>query len=341
MKSFFVVFIFSVCFFFGFFQVSEANERSFVEKIDRWIEQTFFLEGSVSDYPLSSDLFCPFSLSTEEIERKVLEKAQREDKRYVSMLTRGITFTNENLQLLDLFRRLTIKQVAVFDRSSMEYSFSSKCTKVLCAVKEIFGPDVGPRLLFILQEYGFNASHLAYKGYFHEAPKGVSGVFMVRSWTKGELDVLLESFADLPKAVLPRVSFLVRYNGDYFKDSLFSCTTSQAIDHIMFFDCWERQSRTTMKLTLTHELGHGVGRRFHNTNQWMMLSGWDSEGEESCFVSDYAKIDFMEDFAETFVAYRYIPHELKSRCPKKYAFFKEQVFGGMEFTRDGDQAFCE
>lgn len=262
----------------------------------------------------------------------------------VSKEINGISFVDENPRLLDAFLKLTTKEELF---SSEAETYSSKCKKVLCAAKEIFGDQLGPRLVYILDKYGLNGSHLSFKN--------------TSPWTIKELELVINGLRDLPDGMLPieKNRSLVRHlRGTTYAmyASRGNCVAANA--ELRFFDCWEIIGKDYKKVvTMSHELGHYIGDALDadRSNEWNEVSGWSSEttfsfgidlyettwshGENSCFLSRYAQSNPIEDFAETFVSYRYKADILKKECPKKYTYMKEHIFNGIEFTKDKD--FCD
>jgi len=255
-----------------------------------------------------------------------------------------------------------------------QLTFESDCKRVLCAVKEIYGREIGPRLLYIFQKYGLNGSHLAFE---NSIP-----------WTEEELDVLIMALEDLPGGLLPIISNkpLVRKvkpeKNSLSEDENETGRKTRADSRFNFYDpWWESNSEYEKMAVFTHEIGHYVSIELNLvfSDEWLSLSGWydttpppeisrgEIEGldiefpdwfslsylqylmsdrssnylhsEDACFLSDYSKENPHEDFAETFVAYRYMPEILRNRCRGKYDFIKENVFGGMEFT--SKKQFCK
>ncbi|MBN1217469.1 MAG: hypothetical protein JXM69_00955 [Anaerolineae bacterium] len=83
--------------------------------------------------------------------------------------------------------------------------------------------------------------------------------------------------------------------------------------------------------TLTHEIGHNVhyNLRIDNlelANQWAELHQQDAG-----FVSDYARTDEFEDFAESYRVYVRQPQILQLYSPLKYEFLRVNVFDGFEY----------
>ena len=85
--------------------------------------------------------------------------------------------------------------------------------------------------------------------------------------------------------------------------------------------------------TLTHEVGHNVhyNMRIDNlelANQWAELHQQDVG-----FVSDYARTNEFEDFAESYRAYVRQPQTLQLYSPIKYEFLRVNAFDGYEYPR--------
>ncbi len=86
-----------------------------------------------------------------------------------------------------------------------------------------------------------------------------------------------------------------------------------------------------LKDTLSHEAGHQVYDKFlkpQDQKNWTELSG--SREAEQC-VSNYARTDNFEDFAESYRAYVREPGALKQTSPEKYNFMRDTVFDGREY----------
>lgn len=92
---------------------------------------------------------------------------------------------------------------------------------------------------------------------------------------------------------------------------------------------------------LFHEIGHNAHAVLmdHNpeaASEWAELH--ESTLETNAldgfgFVSEYAKTDVYEDFAESYSQYIANPALLEFMSPEKYAFMKTQVYDGREYGR--------
>lgn len=91
--------------------------------------------------------------------------------------------------------------------------------------------------------------------------------------------------------------------------------------------------------TVVHEIGHNVHynlRRyqFDLDVEWSELykqSQQTFKADGSGFVSDYARTNKFEDFAETYLAYVRYPEFLKLYNPNKYEYMRLNVFEGQEY----------
>jgi len=92
--------------------------------------------------------------------------------------------------------------------------------------------------------------------------------------------------------------------------------------------------------TVIHEVGHNAYAEIIETNpileaQWEGLNAGsylqflvDGTG----FVSDYARTNQYEDFAESYMTYIGDPEKLQMLSPDKYEFMYDHVFAGREYA---------
>jgi hypothetical protein len=272
---------------------------------------------------------------TEQEMNNWLATNQSSDK--VSKKINGISFENESPENLKSFQFLT-NATNFFGRPdpSRQKSFSSKCKKVDCAVKEIFGKEVGTQLLFMQRKYGMNGSHIARDN--------------SSSWKKSELDVILLSLTDFPEGVLPFEEDrpLVHFSRGYMRGPGQERVIANA--SVEIFDLWNDQSPEEKRYTLNHELGHALAgvTRIDDNQKWLKLSGWETTtkivggkkeqvlklNKPEKIISKYGLTNNWEDFAESVSAYRYNPKKLKEISPEKYALIKEVIFDNVEYTSE-------
>lgn len=250
----------------------------------------------------------------------------------VSETINGISFTDESPENIAAFRYLT---TAIVDEKGApakdrQKTFSSKCTKVDCAMAEIFGKDTSTQLLFMSRRFGMNGSQFTIAD---SAP-----------WTRKELDNVLLTISDFPKSMLPieKNRPLVKAKPGIGEEGV------DATAVIQVFEGFTKENLLTQRRVLAHEFAHYVGRTTHSdlSEKWTKIGGWEKivmeindkvdawweSSKPNGFVSEYAKTNPIEDFAESVNAYRYSPKRLKKADPKKYAYIKTTFFKGVEYT---------
>jgi len=85
--------------------------------------------------------------------------------------------------------------------------------------------------------------------------------------------------------------------------------------------------------TLTHEIGHNVYYNMRIDNL-ALATEWENLYRQNVgFVSDYARTNEFEDFAESYRAYVLEPETLLLSSPAKYEFVRVEVFKGYEYPR--------
>jgi hypothetical protein len=93
--------------------------------------------------------------------------------------------------------------------------------------------------------------------------------------------------------------------------------------------------------TVTHEIGHNVHKNIRANNfdldiQWAALHAQSQESYRNDglgFVSDYARSNKFEDFAESYRTYVRDPEILIFYNVAKYDFMRIEVFTGLEYER--------
>jgi hypothetical protein len=102
----------------------------------------------------------------------------------------------------------------------------------------------------------------------------------------------------------------------------------------------EGQSPQIVLNTVTHEIGHNVyfnlwREDFDFDRRWDVIHRQAKEINKATgagFVSDYARTDRYEDFAESYLAYVRYPAILQAVSPEKYDFLRREVFAGREYV---------
>jgi hypothetical protein len=245
----------------------------------------------------------------------------------MSQTINGIQFHNESPDNLETFRILT-SRFDDFNKPIPEQKrYSSRCNKVDCALKEIFG-ETSLQLQFMQQRYGMNGSHIKV------------GEAKARPWKKNELDTILLALADIPEGLLNyNKNKTLVHHPDEVQHSNFANAT------ITIFNHWNTASFPRQKYTLVHEIAHNLGilSKLDQSDEWKSFSGWSPGGMygkknnasmPETVISTYGLENEMEDFAETVSAYRYNPETLKKVSPEKYKLMKDVIFDQVEYTSE-------
>ena len=93
----------------------------------------------------------------------------------------GLELVDESPYLAHLLETLLTNEKG---STQPQQTYSSRCTKVLCVTRELFGERVGLQLLFMLGRFGYNGSHLRIQN--------------ADLWQSDELDSVLLTLSDLP-----------------------------------------------------------------------------------------------------------------------------------------------
>lgn len=92
--------------------------------------------------------------------------------------------------------------------------------------------------------------------------------------------------------------------------------------------------------TITHEVGHNVhenimAQKPEIAERWSQLheQSWQKFAQDGTgFVSDYARTNVYDDFAETYMTYVRDPEKLSFYSPEKYEFMRTEVFPGTTYS---------
>jgi hypothetical protein len=245
----------------------------------------------------------------------------------------GLTITDEDPNLINALKDLLTTKDFMGRPDKTQKTFTSTCKKVLCAAQEIFGKKEGLQLLFMHERFGFN-------GAVYQDPKNSS------AWKASELDQVLIGLSYFPDNTLPadRNAELTHFKRGYTYAFYGPGVVANA--SVEVFDEWNTLSVASKRSTLVHEVGHRMAGKMDadESPEWLAMSGWTKKtdpktkeetwksSKPSALVSEYGKTNPAEDFAECVVAYRFNPSKLKKASPEKYAFMKNTLFDGLEYT---------
>ncbi|MCC7441164.1 MAG: hypothetical protein IT285_06010 [Bdellovibrionales bacterium] len=260
----------------------------------------------------------------------------------VTRTVHGVLLENQPEALVDLFARLTTTHASE-GADQVTPAVPADCHEFFCAARAALGADIADQLAYLLARHHLNGSHLA--GPSITGPRGLA------AFRSAELSTILRAAADLPPHLLgiePEISI-----NHATRDTSSGTTVANA--RITLFDKWSNELPHNRNATVVHELGHRVGSSLNldESPGWLALAGWEQrtylteDGNSrntwlptrpGCLISGYAATNPSEDFAESVVAYRYVPDELEARCPEKYRYMKELVFDGIEYGTDAECA---
>lgn len=256
----------------------------------------------------------------------------------------GVRFENETPERIEIYKMLASEknnsvvidkvqgEQKIFNQHDRPIGHKTRCKKVDCAIKELFGEKEGLRMAYLYGNYRLNGSHLR---------------FSASPYSAKELDEVIVALGDLPKDLFPLAQDtpIVRITRDHAHgNNQHPCTLANS--SMQLFDLWSAVPSDVKRETIIHELAHSLTQQklkgLDISEEWLALSKWNKkEGSSSNaakgadakdFVSEYAMTSPREDFAESFAAYVYEPQKLKKGQPQKYSFLKEKVFGNREFT---------
>lgn len=257
--------------------------------------------------------------SLHEIEDWLAQIKKSSSKNNASLL--GYNFINEEPSLLTAFEQITSKFPGYRPTKST-------CQDVLCATDELFGKDIGNRLLYLYLRHGFNAG-----------PDKVVNPTL----TANNLEDITQAVEDFPATAFhsPKSRiFLSETENSIWAQTLIS--DDHKYNTMDFTETWNKlPTREYKQYTVTHEFGHMLNAslfgKMSDTLEWRKISSTEPLNKFSNLVlaksavSSYGMTSPSEDFAECVAAYRYNPKLLLGRSKAKYLFIKYAVYDGMEF----------
>lgn len=274
--------------------------------------------------------------STEEI-KVYFESLPRDENHDITTQWMGLDLKNENADLFESFKRLLTPvssdgYLFSIEKAKKKLSQIKTCQKVFCASQILFGPNVGPMMLYLVHKFSINTSPYVWS--------------YAKLFSESELKDIVRALEYLPEHLLPLnynqqlIRFDDRYTELVYGDNYSGIIANSSMHFFEMFSAessWERQS------TVLHELAHVFAEsnlgNFDLHKDWMQISQWKLKNStwtssSKNFISIYSKKNPIEDFAESFVAYRLDPKRLKKVEPKKFDYLKNMVFDGQEFLQN-------
>jgi hypothetical protein len=166
------------------------------------------------------------------------------------------------------------------------------------------------------------------------------GILAIRSFEKSGIlgnEEIAEHLAKLPQEHIKKIKE-IRYTDEYFPtEDGYIAGKYILLGSYMGEIKINRQSpegsydAEALKETITHEVGHNV---YFNLLDERLREEWNKISINSApneFVSNYAKKDKQEDFAESYMTYVHDPKYLEAISPAKYEFMRQYVFKWREY----------
>lgn len=168
-----------------------------------------------------------------------------------------------------------------------------------------------------------------------------------KSWTAAEADAVRQCFDMLPDSLLTKAN---RHVKKFYRSASGGAAATTKIEqgYVVYYDfLFSSTPIDVMRLysTVTHELGHcaqyavigngpilsKIRAIMFGTPNWTPISWTALKGYKSWngFVSDYARTNDREDFAEATEFYWLAPDELQRTSPAKFAYMRDVVFDGV------------
>lgn len=230
----------------------------------------------------------------------------------------------------------------------------TRCRSVDCVGESVFGNTWGARFYF-KERFGLSISgQVTPKGEEFRDEQSVRAVLL--------------AISSLPESTFPIAPEIFTWGYEVFSNNIVITpyTTGETMSQgaaavmasyrtgdgqvinadIMMFDAWKDVASPFDKaLTVFHELIHLLDitteqrTTFSSTKDWLSFSNWIYDEAANQWFADnkfmcsaYGRTNPAEDFAECGVLYRYAPQVLKQISMKKYNFYKNKVFQGVEYT---------
>lgn len=304
--------------------VSLKVQNAFAQKLDWFAAQDSHIENALCrrNSAASSEEAIAYFQRLDQIQ-------PLESQDLARMSVRGVDFEDERPSLIYAFSLLTsetrLNQQGIYETIYPQKSLHvpASCKKVLCAVQHLFGPRKGPMMLYLMHEYSLNTG----PGAFENAG----------TWSEQELIAVLKALQLVPESLLssfPLNKKMARVRGLYPEGR----SSVLADASMQFFDSWEDASPARKQYIVFHEFAHNFADTIstrttyfsHDRGEkWLKIFGSTRAHQ---FVSLYSLTNPAEDFAESLTSYRLTPNLLLKQSPEKYAYLRDYVFAGAEFT---------
>lgn len=261
----------------------------------------------------------------------------------VDFTFQGRVFKNESKVLVELFQRLMIP---LEDSSMSRYKLQSQCTQLKCLIGDMVGLGNELKVLYLLKAHNVNVSPFALGG--------------GKRLTSEQLQLLIQTLRMAPSHLsyfheeirVLRVD--PRHKGLGLEDVSPNTAARTLSFGILLFDFWSKLSPEKQRYIFWHELAHVwseqkamQGDPLDMSSEWLSATGWEmiptvpdpswenrrkeDQRYKDQWVSDYAKTNSVEDFAESVASYRFNGDHLKRTNPQRYEYLQRRLFRGTEY----------
>lgn len=204
------------------------------------------------------------------------------------------------------------------------YNNPAPCSDAVCVAERIFGKDAGIQILWSFLRYGHNLSR------FNSPEADPDGL------SSDSLSAIVIAQMMTPPSLFKQLFA----NKRFYRSSKGGRTDIIANADGGVFDPIDKLNLAEQISLFIHETGHRAEPRVGSQSayEWFLASGWQitnrslENNSEDGWVSDYARTNHAEDFAETYSLYRMNPKKLKRLSVKRYEYMKKYVFEGLEYT---------
>lgn len=251
------------------------------------------------------------------------------------------------------------------DRPKMKYAANkeayqyirTRCRSVECVADSVFGESWGARFYF-KENYGLSISGVIspMSEEFRNSNSVRAVILAISSLPDQTFPVSLDRFAPGYEifaeniVIYPYIEGQTMPGGEGAAAVMMSNFRGTRLTNadIAMFDAWkDYPDMFEQAFTVFHELIHLLDTTaikdvvISKSKEWLNLSDWifDETSQQwyannKVMCSTYGRTNPAEDFAECGVLYRYAPDVLKKISKKKYDYFKNKVFKGVEYTSD-------
>lgn len=285
----------------------------------------------------------PVAQTDQEIQKYFSQKEKNSETQDIELT--GFSFRGEYSFYINLLKELLEKDLMNQSENSVDpvvLEAQKSCNKVLCAVEKIFGAKQAWKTLYLLDRFDLNTSYIRF---YETSPM-----------TTANLDGILNTLTFVPTHLFPLNHNQMLTHVDRTSKSNNLGTKSDA--SISLFNGWDRESKSRQAYLLFHEFAHrwsehGIGEfvEYDESDEWLAITSWVKTASSMAYIwshkdkyakddpnliwiSNYARNNSPEDFAESVSAYRFDPKRLEKLSPTRYAFIKQKVFGGIEFKNN-------